>query len=58
MTHASLIGTELEIPANLVRLSVGIEEPEDLIADLQRGLAAARATRPVSTVREKALENA
>ncbi|WP_431711291.1 cystathionine gamma-synthase [Glutamicibacter uratoxydans] len=42
MTHASLIGTELEIPANLVRLSVGIEEPEDLLADLERGLAAAR----------------
>lgn len=41
MTHASLIGTPLEIPANLVRLSVGIEEVEDLIADLQRGLAAA-----------------
>jgi len=63
MTHASLIGTELEIPANLVRLSVGIEEVEDLIADLQRGLAAARAAstpsvQPASTVREKALENA
>ncbi|WP_220124879.1 PLP-dependent transferase [Glutamicibacter soli] len=26
MTHASLIGAPLEIPANLVRLSVGIEE--------------------------------
>lgn len=42
MTHASLIGSALEIPANLVRLSVGIEEPDDLIADLERGLEAAR----------------
>ncbi len=41
MTHASLIGTPLEIPANLVRLSVGIEEVDDLLGDLERGLAAA-----------------
>ena len=41
MTHASLIGTPLEIPANLVRLSVGIEEADDLLGDLERGLAAA-----------------
>lgn len=42
MTHASTIGTPQQIPADLVRLSVGIEEPEDLIADLTAGLAAAR----------------
>lgn len=46
MTHASLIGTLLEVPANLVRLSVGIEEVEDLLGDLERGLsAAARASQ-------------
>lgn len=42
MTHASTIGTPQQIPADLVRLSVGIEEPADLIADLTAGLAAAR----------------
>ncbi|WP_418908470.1 cystathionine gamma-synthase [Glutamicibacter endophyticus] len=41
MTHASLIGTPLEIPGELVRLSVGIEDTEDLLADLERGLALA-----------------
>jgi cystathionine gamma-synthase len=38
MTHASVSGTELEVPADLVRLSVGIETVEDLIADLDRAL--------------------
>ena len=38
MTHASVAGTELEVPADLVRLSVGIETAEDLIADLDRAL--------------------
>ncbi|QXQ11006.1 cystathionine gamma-synthase [Paeniglutamicibacter sp. Y32M11] len=42
MTHASVIGTELAVPRNLVRLSVGIEQVEDLIADLELGLTAAR----------------
>ena len=41
MTHASLRGTELEVPSNLVRLSVGIESPDDLIADLDKALATA-----------------
>ncbi|AUI49766.1 cystathionine gamma-synthase [Arthrobacter crystallopoietes] len=36
MTHASVKGTELEVPANLIRLSVGIEDTEDLIADLEQ----------------------
>ncbi len=41
MTHAGLRGTELEVPSNLVRLSVGIESPDDLIADLDEALATA-----------------
>ena len=39
MTHASVRGTALEVPENIVRLSVGIEGAGDLIADLQAGLA-------------------
>ncbi len=38
MTHASLEGSGIEVPATLVRLSVGIEHPDDLIADLARAL--------------------
>jgi cystathionine gamma-synthase len=38
MTHASVAGTELEVPADLVRLSVGIETAEDLLADLDQAL--------------------
>ena len=38
MTHASVAGSPLEVPASLLRLSVGIEHPDDLIADLQRAL--------------------
>ena len=38
MTHASVAGTDLEVPADLVRLSVGIETVDDLIADLDRAL--------------------
>lgn len=39
MTHASVAGSQLEVPADLVRLSVGIESAEDLLADLERALA-------------------
>ncbi len=39
MTHASVAGTELEVPADLIRISVGIETAEDLIADLDQALA-------------------
>src|SRR5690606_30842781 len=39
MTHASVRGTELAVPENVVRLSVGIEDLADLIADLEQGLA-------------------
>ena len=38
MTHASAAGSPLEVPADLVRLSVGIETADDLIADLAQAL--------------------
>lgn len=38
MTHASTSGSMLEVPDDLVRLSVGIEDPRDLVADLLRAL--------------------
>ena len=38
MTHASTAGSQLEVPADLVRLSVGIEDPADLLADLEQAL--------------------
>ncbi len=38
MTHASVAGSALEVPADLVRLSVGIEAVDDLLADLTRAL--------------------
>ncbi|MEU2722220.1 cystathionine gamma-synthase [Streptomyces smyrnaeus] len=38
MTHASAAGSALEVPADLVRLSVGIESADDLLADLTRAL--------------------
>lgn len=41
MTHASVSGTDLEVPDDLVRLSVGIESVSDLIADLDQALASA-----------------
>ena len=40
MTHASVAGSQLEVPADLVRLSVGIESADDLLADLERALNA------------------
>jgi cystathionine gamma-synthase len=39
MTHASVAGTDLEVPSDLIRLSVGIETAEDLVADLDQALA-------------------
>jgi cystathionine gamma-synthase len=39
MTHASVKGTELAVPENVVRLSVGIEDAGDLVADVQQALA-------------------
>jgi len=38
MTHASAAGSPLEVPGDLVRLSVGIEDLDDLIADLHQAL--------------------
>ncbi|MFJ4096826.1 cystathionine gamma-synthase [Kitasatospora sp. NPDC089913] len=38
MTHASVAGSALEVPADLVRVSVGIESIDDLLADLQQAL--------------------
>ena len=39
MTHASASGSPLEVPGDLVRLSVGIETVDDLLADLTQALS-------------------
>lgn len=39
MTHASAAGSPLEVPGDLVRLSIGIESVDDLLADLEQALA-------------------
>ena len=39
MTHASVAGTSLEVPSDLIRLSVGIETVDDLLGDLDRALS-------------------
>jgi cystathionine gamma-synthase len=38
MTHASVAGSPLEVPPSLIRLSVGLEYPDDLVEDLARAL--------------------
>jgi cystathionine gamma-synthase len=38
MTHASVAGTSLAVPKNLIRLSVGIEDVDDLTADILAAL--------------------
>jgi cystathionine gamma-synthase len=38
MTHASVTGSELEVPGDLIRLSVGIEDCDDLLDDLREAL--------------------
>jgi cystathionine gamma-synthase len=35
-------GTDLEVPPDLIRLSVGLEHVDDLVADLDRALSAVR----------------
>jgi len=40
MTHASTADAPFAVPANLVRLSVGIESAEDLVLDLEEALSA------------------
>ena len=39
MTHASVAGSPLQVPDDLIRLSVGIEDIDDLLADLASALA-------------------
>jgi cystathionine gamma-synthase len=39
MTHSSVAGSALEVPSDVVRLSVGIETVHDLLADLRQALA-------------------
>jgi cystathionine gamma-synthase len=39
MTHQTVEGSPAEVPADLVRLSCGIEAPEDLVADLAQAFA-------------------
>ncbi|MDP9311891.1 MAG: cystathionine gamma-synthase [Chloroflexota bacterium] len=51
MTHASVTGSKLEVPAGLVRLSVGIEDVADLLTDLKQALADA----PTRAVGQEAL---
>jgi len=41
MTHMSVKGTELEVPDTIVRLSVGIEDSEDLLADVMQAVGRA-----------------
>ena len=38
MTHLSVAGSALEVPDDLVRVSVGIESADDLVADLTQAL--------------------
>jgi len=45
MTHATLADSPLALPGNLIRLSVGIESVDDLIADLDEALALLRAAQ-------------
>lgn len=40
MTHASTAGSQLEVPDDLVRLSVGIEDVADLLGDVEQALGA------------------
>lgn len=44
MTHMSVAGSPLEVPGGLVRLSVGVEDAGDLIADLEQALAHIRSS--------------
>ncbi|MDQ2708198.1 MAG: cystathionine gamma-synthase [Actinomycetota bacterium] len=45
MTHASVAGSALEVPSDLVRLSVGIEDVDDLISDLLAALESSGSQR-------------
>jgi cystathionine beta-lyase/cystathionine gamma-synthase len=45
MTHASTAAAPFAVPGNLVRLSVGIESADDLLADLEQALSAVAASK-------------
>ena len=47
MTHQSVEGSAAAVPADLVRLSCGIEDPADLVADLRQALTAATTRSPL-----------
>jgi cystathionine beta-lyase/cystathionine gamma-synthase len=49
MTHASTADAPFAVPGNLVRLSVGIESADDLVADLEQALAGSQAGARAST---------
>ena len=38
MTHQSVEGSAAAVPPDLIRLSCGIEDPEDLVADLRQAI--------------------
>jgi cystathionine gamma-synthase len=44
MTHASTADAPFAVPKNLIRLSVGIESVDDLVADLESALTRSAAT--------------
>jgi cystathionine gamma-synthase len=46
MTHQSVEGSSAAVPPDLVRLSCGIEDPEDLVADLRRAIGVGRSIDP------------
>jgi cystathionine gamma-synthase len=45
MTHASTADAPFAVPGNLVRLSVGIESADDLVADLEQALSTVVASK-------------
>jgi cystathionine gamma-synthase len=48
MTHQSVEGSEAAVPPDLVRLSCGIEDPDDLVADLREAIVAVSSTPAMS----------
>jgi cystathionine gamma-synthase len=50
MTHASTADAPFAVPANLIRLSVGLESATDLVADLEQALAGSQTGVRASTV--------
>lgn len=48
MTHAATQGSSIEAPHDLIRLSIGLEDPDDLLSDLQQAFAAAHHPAPVA----------